>query len=164
MSNLTFSSVFLVFLVEKQKNSRFQGSVSRFTEKTVSSQPKMQEKQKKTSGCSLLSFPGAYKIFFGLKMARKEQFFYHRTSFHPSTIFFHSHQIKENSYHPTECQIKTEVDGRTTAIKLLGGKVRFTSQNGQSDNSEAKFKEVPISSETNYDIHALSNHAKICSP
>ena len=57
-----------------QKNSRFQGSVSRFTEKTVSSQPKMQEKQKKTSGCSLLSFPGAYKIFFGRKMARKEQF------------------------------------------------------------------------------------------
>ena len=56
-----------------QKNSRFQGSVSRFTEKTVSSQPKMQEKQKKTSGCSLLSFPGAYKIFFGRKMVRKEQ-------------------------------------------------------------------------------------------
>ena len=57
-----------------QKNSRFQGSASRFTEKTVSSQPKMQEKQKKTSGVSLHSFPGAYKIFFGRKMARKEQF------------------------------------------------------------------------------------------
>ena len=48
-----------------------------------------------------------------------------------------------------------DVDGRTTAIKLLGGKVRFTGQNGQSDNSEAKFKEVPISSETNEDIHTL---------
>ena len=64
----------------------------------------------------------------------------------------------------TEFQIKKEVDGRATAIKLLGGKVRFTGQNGQSDNSEAKFKEVPISSETNDNIHALSNHAKICSP
>jgi len=56
------------------------------------------------------------------------------------------------------------VDGRTTAIKLLGGKVRFTGQNGQFDNSQAKFKEVPISSETSDDIHALSNHAKIYSP
>ena len=64
----------------------------------------------------------------------------------------------------TEFQIKKEVDGRATAIKLSGGKVRFAGQNGQSDNSEAKFKEVPISSETNEDIHALSNHAKICSP
>ena len=59
-----------------QKNSRFQGSASRFTEKTVSSQPKMQEKQKKTSGVSLHSFPGAYKIFFGRKMARKEQYLF----------------------------------------------------------------------------------------
>ena len=39
------------------KNSRFQCSASRFTEKTVSSQPKMQEKLKKTSGCSLHCFP-----------------------------------------------------------------------------------------------------------
>ena len=36
----------------------------------------MQEKQKKTSGVSLHSFPGAYKIFFGRKMARKEQLHY----------------------------------------------------------------------------------------
>ena len=40
------------------KNSRFQCSASRFTEKTVSSQPKMPEKLKKTSRCSLHSFPG----------------------------------------------------------------------------------------------------------
>jgi len=57
-----------------------------------------------------------------------------------------------------------EVDGRTTKIKLLGGNLRFTGKNGQSDNSEAKFTEVQISSETNDDIHAQSNHAKICSP
>ena len=63
----------------------------------------------------------------------------------------------------TEYQIKMEVDGRTTAITLLGGKVRFTGQNGQSDNSEAKLKEVPKSSQTNDDIQNLSNHAKICS-
>ena len=64
----------------------------------------------------------------------------------------------------TECQIQTEVHRRTTAIKILGGKVRFTGQNGHSDNSKAKLNEVPISSETNDNIHALSNHAKICSP
>ncbi len=41
------------------KNSRFQCSASRFTEKTVSSQPKMPEKLKKTSCCSLHCFPAA---------------------------------------------------------------------------------------------------------
>ena len=53
--------------------------------------------------------------------------------------------------------------GRTISIKTLEGKVRFTGQNGQSHNSKAKLNEVPISSETNDNIHALSKHAKICS-
>ena len=56
------------------KNSRFQCSASRFTEKTVSSQPKMQEKLKKTSGCSLHSFLQHRKYFADGKWLEKNNF------------------------------------------------------------------------------------------
>ena len=49
---------------ENQKNSRFQGEVSRWTEKNVREQPKIKEKLKTNSGCSLHCFTGAYKIIF----------------------------------------------------------------------------------------------------
>ena len=54
-----------------QKNSRFQCSALRFTDKTYSSQPKLQEKCLKTHVVQWICFPGNAKYFVGWKRLEK---------------------------------------------------------------------------------------------
>ena len=77
------------------KNSRFQCSASRFTEKTVSSQPKMQEKLKKTSGCSLHSFLQHRKYFADGKWLEKNNFGVYSSISAQSISFFEFPKTKE---------------------------------------------------------------------
>ena len=57
-----------------QKNSRFQCSALRFTDKTYSSQPKLQEKCLKTHVVQWICFPGNAKYFVGWKRLEKNHF------------------------------------------------------------------------------------------
>ena len=82
-----------------QKNSRFQCSALRFTDKTYSSQPKLQEKCLKTHVVQWICFPGNAKYFVGWKRLEKNHLQSHLilkqkfASIARSVSFSHAHFI-----------------------------------------------------------------------